>query len=279
MKAELRNQIFERGYVLVPNVIPKEQLDAVISDIFEHTNADPNDPGSWYRPSIISPDGMIEMYHYQSMWDNRQHPELHEIFASILGTEKLWVSIDRANLKPPAHFDYPQYSKTGFIHWDTDMDRYPDIPFAVQGVIALANTDETMGGFQCVPELYRELEDWIIHQRQSGVKIGRQPDISDYSITKVPMRAGDVVIWSTLLPHGNGQNVSNRPRLAQYISMHPAEEDDDAYRQARIESWQSCHPLHNEVFPGDPRRIEEARREPALLTPLGRKLLGLNSWS
>ena len=271
-----RSLVEQNGYVVVPGVVPWQNLDAVIADIWQHTGARPGDRESWYRPGIISPHGMVEMYHYQSMWDNRQHPRVHEVFADILGTERLWVSLDRVNLKPPADPAHPEYAGTGFIHWDVDISRYPDLPFGLQGVLALTDTDESMGGFQCAPELYRDLRAGRATLPADGKS--RTPDLTSYTITKVAMRAGDLLIWSTLLPHGNGHNVSQRPRLAQYISMHVAEEDNEAKRRARINCWRNRLPPPHASFPGDTRKIEEQLGQPAELTPLGRKLLGLDSW-
>tara|TARA_R100001143_G_C3356511_1_gene132725 strand:+ start:2011 stop:2286 length:276 start_codon:yes stop_codon:yes gene_type:complete len=71
----------------------------------------------------------------------------------IRGTEKLWVSIDRANLNFPFR-DGHEFK--GFIHWDINTSKRP-LPVNVQGVLALSNTDHKTGGFQCVPELYRNL--------------------------------------------------------------------------------------------------------------------------
>lgn len=272
----LRSRIEQDGYIVVPGVLPKENLQAVLDDLWRHTGADPNDPESWYKPGLVAPTGMVEMYHYQSMWNNRQHPRVHEVFSEVYGTPKLWVSLDRANLKPPADPRHPEHDHKGFIHWDTDTTKYPDIPFRVQGVLALTDTDESQGGFQCVPELYRDLSRWIA--RQPDDRNPRKPDLTGYTITRVAMQAGDLVIWSTLMPHGNGHNTSNRPRLAQYLTMAPAQEDNEEYRQARIRCWEERRPPPGKAFPGDPRQIEERTGQPAHLTPLGRKLLGLDRW-
>jgi len=274
-KSALRTRVEEDGYVVVPGVVPRENLEAVIADLWQHTGADPNDRESWYKPGLVAATGMVEMYHYQSMWNNRQYPGLHEVFTEIHGTEKLWVSIDRVNLKPPADPAHPEHDHKGFIHWDTDTSKYPDIPFRVQGVLALTDTDESMGGFQCIPQLYRDLDEWLA--RQPADRDPRRPDLTGYTIDKIGMKAGDLVIWTTLLPHGNGHNVSDRPRLAQYISMNPADEDNDELRQTRINCWRNNVPMPGRPFPGDPRKIEQGK-PPAELTALGRKLLGLDRW-
>jgi ectoine hydroxylase-related dioxygenase (phytanoyl-CoA dioxygenase family) len=270
----LRQEVEKNGYVVVPGVVPRQNLNAVVADIFRHTGADPDKRESWYLPGIISRAGMVEMYQFQSMWDNRQFPALYDVFRQVMCTEQLWVSLDRANMKPPADPRHPEIDDS-FIHWDTDTSKYPDIPFRVQGVLALTDTDDSMGGFQCVPELYRQLADWI--KRQAADRHPRKPDLTGYEITKVVMQAGDLVVWSTLLPHGNGHNLSDRPRLAQYITMSPAREDDDDARQKRIDSWQRHLP--GPGFPGDARK-NEVLLEPqsATLTALGRKLLGSDRW-
>jgi hypothetical protein len=274
-RSSLREQVEQHGYVVVPGVVPAENLEAVIADIWRHTGARPGDRESWYLPGVVSSAGMVEMYQYQSMWNNRQSPRLYEVFREVMGTERLWVSLDRTNLKPPADPRHPEHDHKGFIHWDTDTSKYPDLPFRVQGVLALSDTDDTMGGFQCVPELYRELDAWI--RRQPADRKPRTPDLAGFTITKVPMRAGDLLVWSTLLPHGNGHNTSDRPRLAQYITMSPPPEDDGDLRWKRIEAWQRHLP--GPGFPGDPRKIEQQlEAEPARLTDLGRKLLGAESW-
>jgi ectoine hydroxylase-related dioxygenase (phytanoyl-CoA dioxygenase family) len=275
--AEWRDHIARYGYVIVHNALPKENLQATIDDIWRHTGSDPDDPDTWYRRDIIRPVGMVEMYHYQSMWNNRQHPRLHEIFSAVHGTPQLAVSIDRVGLKPPDNPAHPEYDHKGMIHWDTDMTRYPDIPFHVQGVLALTDTEPEMGGFQCIPETYQHLDEFLKTQTQEKIA-SRNPDYTGYSITRPRLAAGDLLIWTSLLLHGNGHNTSNRVRLCQYISMNPAASMTDETRQARIQAWQKNTPPPSRSFPGDPRGIEERRSAPAELTDLGKKLLGVDRW-
>ncbi|SDS28648.1 Phytanoyl-CoA dioxygenase (PhyH) [Actinopolymorpha singaporensis] len=274
--AEWRDQIMKYGYVIVHDAVPADDLQAVIDDMWRHTGASPDDPDSWYRPDVIRPVGMVEMYHYQSMWNIRQSPRVYEIFKAIHGTDRLSVSIDRVGLKPPVDPRYPEYDHKGMIHWDTDMTQYPDIPFRVQGVLALTDTEPDMGGFQCVPEIYQDLEAYLKTQTPERIA-SRNPDYSAYTVTRPRLAAGDLLIWTTRLLHGNGHNTSQRPRFAQYLSMNPVG-TDEAARQQRIQCWQANTHPSGAAFPGDPRGIEEKRSAPAELTPLGRKLLGVDLW-
>jgi len=275
--AEWHDHIARYGYVIVHNALPEDNLKATIDDIWRHTGAAPNDPETWYRRDVIRPVGMVEMYHYQSMWNNRQHPRIYEIFRAVHGTDELTVSIDRVGLKPPDNPAHPEYDHKGMIHWDTDMTKYPDIPFRVQGVLALTDTEPDMGGFQCIPETYQHLEEFLKTQTHERIA-SRNPDYTGYTITRPRLAAGDLLIWTSLLLHGNGHNTSNKVRLCQYLSMNPAAHTTDETRQARIECWQANTHPPSKSFPGDPRRIEEQRSAPAELSDLGKKLLGLDAW-
>ncbi len=244
---------------------------------------DPQSPAKWHDQ--ITRYGYVIVHHAlpeenlkaKSMWNNRQHPNVYEIFRAIHGTDQLGVSIDRVGLKPPVNPDHPEYDHRGMIHWDTDMTKYPHIPFHVQGVLALTDTEPDMGGFQCIPETYQLLEEFLATQAPENIA-SRNPDYSGYSITKPRLAAGDLLVWTSLLLHGNGHNTSNKPRLCQYISMNPAALLSEENRQSRIDSWRTnTHPAAKS-FPGDPRRIEEQRPAPAELTSLGRRLLGIDRW-
>jgi len=110
--------------------------------------------------------GMVEVYNNQHLWNNRQVQKVYDAFVDVWGTEKLWVTIDRAN----------------------------------------------------------------------------------------------------------------KVRIAQYISMMPAEEDNQAMRDWRVNSWKNSIAPEGYAFPGDPRNWEQTKYKQAKLSPLGEKLLGLKKW-
>ncbi|UVI32780.1 phytanoyl-CoA dioxygenase family protein [Paenibacillus spongiae] len=271
----------ENGYVKIEGVVPKDNCDRVIDAIWDCLGHDPSNPDNWYDPpkGVLGSAGMVEMYHHQSMWDNRQHPAVHQAFAELLGEEKLWVTLDRVNMKPPVRSDRKELS-AGFIHWDTDTSKLPNPlrkPLGVQGVLYLADTAVNQGGFQCVPGIYRVLEEYL--QTQPEGRNPSVPDLTGYEVEAIPGKAGDLVIWDILLPHGNGHNYADSPRYAQYISMSPARYHRVEERNARIEQYQKRDHPKGAAFPGDPRMWEQTRFDsPPVLTQLGRKLLGLDAW-
>ncbi|MCL6258225.1 phytanoyl-CoA dioxygenase family protein [Aquiflexum sp. TKW24L] len=266
------------GYVIIKNAVPKSQARKLADFLWEYEGKDPKNPETWYRKT--NPDmemkelvntGMVEVYHHQYLWDNRQTPKVHQAFSDIWGTEKLWVTIDRANLNFPIR---PGFEYKGFIHWDYDPETKPQ---NVQGVLALADqTDEAMGGFQCIPELYRTYDTWKL--TQSTDRNYFQPDTTGFELTKVKLEAGDLLIFNSLLPHGIRANRSKgKVRIAQYLSMMPVEPENESLRQWRINSWQSREALKGYAFPGDP--LQREKQQPvAELTDLGKRLLGLEDW-
>jgi len=276
------------GYVVVHNAVPPENLQAVVEAMFDFLGMDPNKPDDWYRLPL-TPGGMIELYQHQALWDNRQHPRVHQAFSEILGTPRLWVSFDRANLKPPMHPAHPEYDHKGFTHWDIDTSTLDKIPFGVQGVLCLTDTTPNMGGFQCVPGFHKVLEAWI--KTQPPDRNPHMPDLkalpAGMKITPVDARAGDLIIWDRRLAHGNGHNGSNKPRLAQYITMFAPRspvtgditpEEMEALRQDRVQRWRDRLPPEANWALGDPRGWEQEHGKTAELTPLGRKLLGQDLW-
>ena len=99
---------------------------------------------------------MIEIYHHQTLWNNRTAPRVHRAFSQVLGSEKLWGSHDRASINPPSRD--PDPSDKG-LHWDADLEDRP-VGFEVQGVLYLCDTPEEQGAFVCVPGFHKKLEDW-----------------------------------------------------------------------------------------------------------------------
>ena len=70
------------------------------------------------------------------------------------------------------------------------------------------------------------------------------------------------------------QTAADRPRIVQYITMSPAPKDSEEARQKRITGWR-------ERLTGlgkEEQEKEHFHGETAELTPLGRRLLGLDAW-
>ena len=267
------------GYIVIKNAVPQEQALATAKFLWEFEEKDPTNSETWYAPprsemkmKELTNTGMVEVYNNQHLWNNRMTQRVYDAFRDIWGTEKLWVTIDRANLNFPIKLGFEQ---KGFIHWDYDPETKP---VNVQGVLALADqTDENMGGFQCIPDLFRTYDTWKLSQPEDRDRF--KPDTTGFEFMKVKMEAGDLLIFNSLQPHGIRPNMStDKVRIAQYISMMPAEENNEALCQWRINSWKDSVAPEGYAFPGDPRKWEQTKYATSVLNELGKKLLGLQKW-
>ena len=269
------------GYIVIKGAISRAQALKTADFIWEFDEKDPDDQSTWYAPpraemqmKELAGSGMVEVYNHQLLWDNRSAQRVYDAFVDIWGYEDLWVTIDRANL------NFPRRDKNGFggfIHWDYDPETRPQ---NVQGVLALCDqTDPDMGGFQCIPRLYREYDTWKLTQPEDRDRF--KPDVTAFAddFVKVALEAGDLLIFNSTQPHGIRPNHSNdKVRVAQYVSMMPAETDNQAMRDWRINSWRHRIAPEGYAFPGDPRNWEQTKYNTAQLSTLGEKLLGLKNW-
>ncbi len=259
----------ENGYVVAPRAVPPENCREAERAVWAFLGMDSEDAETWY-PDPPRPGIMVEMYQHQALWNNRQHPRVHRAFADVWGTEKLWVSFDRTSLNPP---ERPGFAFKGpYLHWDISLD--DPSRFMVQGVLYLSDTAANQGAFTCVPGFHRRIAEWLETLSDEDDPRTRMQAEFGHLATPIAGREGDLVIWNSLLPHGSSPNSAERPRIVQYITMTPARDDDESHRQSRIEGWR-------ERLTGlgkNRKEKEHLEGETARLTPLGRKLLGVDRW-
>ena len=233
----LRKQDIEffnkNGYVVARQVISREQCERTATAVWNFAGMDPADPETWYHDP---PQGiMIEIYHHQTLWDNRTAPRVHDAFTRIWKTDKLWVSHDRAS------------------------------------VLYLTDTPAEQGAFFSVPGFHRRLDRWLDSLPPDADP--KKQDLLALGARRIPAAAGDLIIWRTALPHMASLNRGAGPRVAQYITMTPATENDES-RDQRITFW------HKRLSGlGRYAKEREHHESPtATLTPLGRKLTGVDHW-
>lgn len=270
------------GYVIVKDAVSPEQVRRTTDFLWEFQGLDQHDPTTWNAGQLrdhamkeLNGSGMVEAYHNQVLWDNRQTQRVYDAFVDIWDREDLWVTIDRANLNTPNH---GKRKFGGFIHWDADTTLEP-LPVNVQGVLALSDTTPEGGGFQCFPQLFQHFKAW----REQAPKDRNpwQPDLEavPYPMEFIAMKKGELLIFNSLLAHGIRPNTSSdQVRLAQYIAFTPAQEDNAALREWRVRSWRERSAPEGYAFPGDPLEKEKLVYPQAQLSELGEKILGARDW-
>jgi hypothetical protein len=270
-----------KGYVIVRKAVPQENVERLVDLLWEFDEKEPSDPSTWYaperRPHVrkeLNNAGMVEIYNHQYLWDNRMSQRVYDAFVDIWDRTDLWTTIDRANLNPPKQDK--SGSPEGFIHWDVDTNQRP-LPIGVQGVLSLKVQNDETGGFQCVPYLFEHFDEWV--KTQSEDRNPLMPDMTGLERENISLNPGDLMIFNSLLAHGVRPNFSDdQVRMAQYISMHPADFENEEERNERVRLWREMEPPNRPDFPGDPRDWEKKNAKTAELNELGKKLLGLESW-
>lgn len=260
-----REQFYTVGYLLIQDVIPSDHVKDALKAIEEFAGLAIDDLTTWLLGDSEN-EGIVPLHHAQAFWNNRQYPKVHQLFSELWETEKLWVTMDRASFIPPrtmSRFPDPQ------LHWDLDPAKESGF---VGGMLYLTDTPEERGAFRCAPQIYRSLEDWL--NQQSSNFDYQSADLSEIPSIAVPGKAGDMVIWKPKLPHCAGVNLDCTPRATQYISMYKAGNEYD--RQNAVSWWQQKRaPVW---WRGLPTQQDPEPGEPAILTALGRKLVGLDPW-
>jgi ectoine hydroxylase-related dioxygenase (phytanoyl-CoA dioxygenase family) len=270
----------QNGYIVIKQAVDAEKIRNVEKLIWEFEEFDPNDRNTWYPPHKSSLKktelsfnaGMVELYNHQYLWDTRQTQRVYDAFVDVWGTQKLWVSIDRVNFNLPPE---PGLEFKSFMHWDYDPESDPQ---NVQGVLSISDQiDEDVGGFVCIPDIFQNYASWKC--RQPSDWDWYRPNVSDMKIVRVPLEKGDLLLFNSKLCHGIRQNTSkDKIRMAQYISMMPAQEGNEELRNWRIRSWKERLAPKGYSIYGDPRNWEIDKYHTAKLDKLGEKLLGLTEW-
>jgi len=266
-----RLQFQTDGYMVIRNVIPRRLTTNAARDIVAFIGADLADRATWYGGAPVL-DGVVPIHHAQSQWDVRQCPNLYQVFTEFFETPYLMVDINRCIFCPPVNPRLPDISR-GTIHWDADP-RAAVSP-SLQAVVLLTDVGRNGGGFQCLPEVYRNLETWLERYARRDDFDFFEPGLKRCRTTQVEGRAGDVILWSTRLPHGTAPNLSKRPRIAMFVTMQPPA--DPARQGESLRNWWLTRRAPHQ-WRGLPGQQDPEPGSPAVLSELGLKLIGALPW-
>lgn len=267
-----RRSLERNGYLTVENVVSEAACAAAVASIDEFLDNDPDDPATWYE----APDGVdrrslryggVSCYHTEPLWRTRSDETVYQAFAELLGEPCLWTSIDGAEFKPPHDDDYPGFDDTIPFHWQMEpsvlaarerqREGTPAFPYGLNGLLVFRDTTFDHGLFRCAPGVFRNLYDGVLDDPDAVDRI--DVDVGDYETTELAAPRGSLILWDRRVPYGNAPNRADDPRYAQFVRMIPERFADTDTRAERVRDWRS-------------------QSDPPSLTPLGRKLLGVDPW-
>lgn len=139
----------------------------------------------------------------------------------------------------------------------------------------LTDVERDGGGYQCLPNIYQNLEAWLERNVRGSDFDFFNPGLNDCETIQIEGKAGDVILWSTKLPHGSAANLSDRPRIAAFVSMQPPA--PNAELRASMKRWWLSKQAPDS-WRGLPGQLETEPGAPAALSELGMKLIGVLPW-
>ena len=148
----------------------------------------------------------------------------------------------------------------------------------------IVSPEHFYGSCRATQGFHAKFEAWAqgLPEDQLDKGFGEQPSLRHLKPTNVATQKGDLLIWNRLLPHGNGVNTSDRPRMAQFIAMNPAPDGGlpDDVVAGRVDEWQKHvkNSRTNQQLDLGAFGVSEAEMPVAELTQLGKKLLGVVPW-
>lgn len=261
------------GFMVIKNVVPDNLIKPACEEIAAFISADIDDKSTWYNGDLQN-DGLVPVHHLQSIWDIRQNSNVYAAFSEFWGGEqKLFVDINRSCFRPPIKEAYPSLSK-GEIHWDIDPRN--GSKGWIQGIVLLTDISKNTGGFQCIPEVYKNISSWLARNGQDKDFNHFYPGLNEHpEIIQIEGKAGDIILWSTLLPHGPALNSSALPRIASFMTLTPNEDYNELANETRELILQKRAP---EKWRGLPQQLDPEPGSSVVLSELGKKLTGFDSW-
>jgi ectoine hydroxylase-related dioxygenase (phytanoyl-CoA dioxygenase family) len=202
----------ENGYVVVPNVISKQQCVETQKAIFGFLNMSASDPSTWYQNHKDMRGLMLLFTHHLTLDANRETPKIRRAYEQLYNSTEIYKTIDKVSFNPP---ETNQFHFLGSkLHWDVSLTQ--PIPFCLQGLLYLTDCGPNDGAFHCVPGFHNKIESWLnnlpdeINPREEALKT--------FKPSPVLGKAGDFVIWHQALPHCATPNYGTSPRMVQYIT-------------------------------------------------------------
>lgn len=205
----------DNGFIVLKNVIPKDDCEASRNAIWNFLDMLPDDSRSWYKPHEGQRGMMLTLSDHPALNKNRESALIRKAYEQLYNSSSLYKTIDKVSFNPPVleGKSFP----SGDLHWDVSL--YPPIPLGLQGLLYLTDCGPEDGAFHCVPGFHIEIENWLSTVPENSSARNYAPTV----LTPVPVtgNAGDFIIWHQALPHCAGKNFGISPRMVQYLTYKP----------------------------------------------------------
>jgi hypothetical protein len=211
----------KNGYIVVKNTISIEDCEETQNAILDYLEASLDNPDTWYKNHEAKEGLMVLFTKHQTLEKNRASLTIQKAYQQLYKTDKIYRVIDKVSFNPPETNSYKFRGSS--LHWDVSLQL--PIPYKLQGLLYLTDVKHDSGAFHCVPGFQNQIENWL-----KNLPKNKNPrDIAIQELKPIPVlgNAGDFVIWHQALPHCATPNRSNLPRMVQYLTYLPTENQDE----------------------------------------------------
>ena len=203
------------GYVVIKKAVSAQDCAQTIELICDFLALDRYRPETWYNAHPGKQGIMVQLFQHPFLTRNRESSRIRAAYEQLWGRTDLWVTTDRVGFNPPetASWSFPGPR----LHWDVRLDQ--PVPFGLQGILYLSDTQAHQGAFTLVPAFQHKLASWL-----AQLPLQADPQMQDLAaLGPVPIaaQAGDFILWHHALPHGSSANSAQEPRFVQYINYTP----------------------------------------------------------
>ena len=205
----------ENGYLILKNVIPKQQCLATQKAIWDFLDMNPNDSSTWYKTHPKQGGLMLTFTQHSTLNANRNSPIIQKAYEQLYGTTQIYKTIDKVSFNPPETNDFRFLGSS--LHWDVSL--VTPIPFGLQGLLYLTDCGPNDGAFSCVPGFHTKIENWLNNLPPTANP--REEALKSLKPIVVMGNAGDFIIWHQALPHCATPNYGNTSRMVQYLTYLP----------------------------------------------------------
>ncbi len=196
------------GYVELPGLLDADEVRSLLDEV---RSAEPRDPG----PNELSLGGMefASNLFYRSgrLQALVTDPRIVGPVQAILGPD-VWCRWDQAVRKSPGAGWFPWHQDNGYTQLDAEH---------VQVWVALTRSGADNGGLRLSPGPERRLR----HHRWVGHHVRMDEPESSVALEAEP---GDVVVFSSFLPHATAPNETTADRWVYVAEYLPCAEADPA---------------------------------------------------
>ncbi|CAE8621646.1 unnamed protein product [Polarella glacialis] len=282
----------------VVRVLTASQCEETVIGMFEEVNAlrayygvvgppvDPHNAATWQSENWPSKNRYLvkDRALHKQAFANRCNGCIYEVFAAIFRERRLHVSVDNWGIARGAR-DNPDWAVALRPHWDVSPWRFVEdvqqgLDPGYQGLVALTDQNLETGCHLTLPGCTHFMEQWCAERRQDWVganqsfKAAEDDPVVPY-MQPVPLRRGEMVIWSCGQLHASIGSSSQDMRLVQYIRMYPAPEAGCKVNYEGRDPHGCVRALKRCFETGE---LTQAAIDSFGLDALGKRLLALESW-